>query len=121
MESGIMDHEGYVGVIDGREAEIMLKQRGGNCYLIRYSKVHHVFVLSVLSREPFVSSKHYGIDFTTKRNQNEYKIAGKAIKFGTISELLVYYENHRISPETHSIGTVYESPEKIKKKSNDKL
>lgn len=110
----ITHHPGYIGVKTGKEAESMLKKRGGICYLLRYSESHKKFKLSVLSKEnnvPF--SQHFRIKTTSILDQTEYEIEGTSKRFDTISELLAHYEKNPVNDQISSIGTVYEEEESL--------
>jgi hypothetical protein len=93
----IRSHPSYVGPMNGKDAEIMLKQAGGDCYLLRYSESHKKIKLSVLSYAPFF--QHFRIKTTTNQDQSEYEIEGTTKIFqscwSTMSRILLTTKSAR--------------------------
>ena len=106
--TNIRNHPSFTGPMNGKQAEHKLKQRGGNCYLLRHSEAHKRFKISVLSTEGIDTLfQHFKIRITTNEDQREYEIEGTTKKFDDISELLVYYEKNPVNSKISSIGTAF--------------
>lgn len=102
----------YHGVMTGKQAEAKLKQNGDDCYLIRYSEVREIYVLTVAreGKEGEESiTKHFKINISSKSDGqgNLYEIEGSEKKFENVSALLKFYESNAVSPKMCSIGRPY--------------
>ena len=104
----IPEHECYHHNISKREAERRLKQRGGRCYLTRYSETNKCYILSISQTAPTNTIRHFYID---KEKGDVYKIRGKQKDFTSIEDLLAYYESHAIDPAFSNIGRRYAEEE----------
>lgn len=104
------EHRSYHEAITGEEAERRLEQRGGHCYLTRYSKIRGCYVLSVHKQHRLLSpvKEHYEIVIEGK---TKCRIRGKTKIFDSIESLLEHYEQNRIDPSLRSIGVPYTEDE----------
>ena len=99
----------YWGAMTGAEAEFKLRRlkKGGNCYLIRYSKERQHYVISVIGRQserdpPTVS--HFKLDIMQEGDHIMFEIEDTENKFSSISSLLEFYQEHPVSHSVSSIG-----------------
>lgn len=100
----IPEHEGYHHIISQNEAERRLRQNGGRCYLTRYSNTNKCYILSISQTAPTSTIRHFIID---KEKDGVCRIRGKQKEFGSIEELLAYYEENAIDPALRNIGKKY--------------
>ena len=107
------EHEGYHHIISTREAQKRLKQRGGSCYLTRYSRRKQSYILSIYKSNPTKTFKHLIIDKDRGHKGEQFKIRDKDIVFNTIEEMLTYYEKNAIDPDFKNIGRKYTEDEYI--------
>ena len=99
----------YWGPMTGAQAEFKLRllKKGGNRYLIRYSKKNEHYVISVIGRQserdpPTVY--HFKLNIMKKGDHNTFEIEATEEKFDNISSLLDYYQKHPVSHSVSSIG-----------------
>lgn len=101
----IANHPSYHGAITWEQAEIKLKEHGGNCYLTRYTTGRKVYVLSVMNdgiqgKEPII--RHFNLIIGDK-DENTCEIQGAKKQFSNIFDLLNFY---RTTPVDHAIRTI---------------
>ena len=111
----ITQQAGYFGTLSTPEAEENLKQCGGNCYLIRYSKGKQCFMISVIRNDvehPISAIQHYKLSITRKDSQTAavYEIEGTEQSFTDISELLRFYQETPLTISSRTIGKVCPKP-----------
>ena len=106
------EHEGYHHIISTREAQKRLKQRGGFCYLTRYSRRKQSYILSIYKSNPTKTFKHLIIDkYRGDGGSEQFKIRDKDKAFNSIQEMLAYYEKNAIDPDFKNIGRKYTEDE----------
>lgn len=110
----IGEHPSYHQAITGAEAEHRLKQRGGHCYLIRYSKKNRCYVLSVYKEQRSLQPEIEHFEIIVGEN-GKHSIEGKVEAFDSIESLLEYYEQNRINPSLSSIGREYTYQEAVER------
>lgn len=102
--NGIVEHPSYHGTMRTKEAEIKLRQHGGDCYLTRFSKSKNVYVLTVFKSEEELC-QNFQIDFKVKNDYNMYEILGTQKEFDDFFVLLDFYKSF---PLSHNISTIGE-------------
>ena len=96
------EHTSYHQSIPREEAKERLKQFDKHCYLTHFSDLNDCYVLSVYQKQkPTDVMKHFKIIIN---DDGKNLIDGKEEDFDEISQLLAYYENHRIDPALKTIG-----------------
>ena len=104
---GIVEHPSYHGAITGKEAMVLLKKHGSDCYLLRYSKIQDKFMILVFKR---IKGKELCSQFqlivTEGEDNNRYEIKGAKKEFTSISRLLEHYQCHPISPKINRLGDI---------------
>ena len=113
-QKNISQHQAYQGLMTSEQAQEKLDDQSGNCYLMRYSKTHKKYMLSVSNKTVEGAVTHYPIKITTEHDFCEYEIEGSAKKFDNISELLLYYEDNPLTDEQEHIGKQYTSHKRAK-------
>ena len=82
-----------------KEAEKKLKEHGGSrCFLTRYSDTNKANKISVMNRRVKNKFEHFEISRT------KYALKDSDLEFKTVSEMLKYYQNHKISDTLGNIG-----------------
>ena len=95
------EHNSYHEEITGEEAEKRLRKKGGHCYLTRYNKASHYYILSVFKpQQPRDVVRHFKIVMDNGRK----RIDGLDKEFRDVASLLEHYEHWRIDPGLRSIG-----------------
>ena len=85
--------------MNAKDAKNKLKLEGGNCYLIRYSEVRKIYLLSVMKKSP--TPFHFQLKV---KKEGLYEIDGSEQKFDSISGMLKHYENHPVNPLVERLG-----------------
>ena len=99
------EHPSYHQVITRDEAERRLRQRGGRCYLTRYTEKHKSYVLSVYEhRRPQDSIQHFKLAF---KEEGRMQVGGTGMIFDNIQSLLEHYEQNRLNYNFKNIGQAY--------------
>ena len=100
----LKEHPSNHQKITGDEAERRLKEKGGHCYLTRFSKFHDCYILSVYKKQhPDDVFEHFKIIVKNGKKS----IDGLDREFDDIHSLLGHYEHQRIDAGLKSIGKAY--------------
>ena len=100
----------YWGLMTGKQAELRLRQKGGNCYLIRHSEAKQHFVISVMGRtlqqgkQGRLAPYHFKLNITKENKQNTFEIEHTENKFNSMSTLLEFYQQNPVNLYVCSIG-----------------
>ena len=105
-----VDNSWYHGNISSWEAEKRLKAENSDCFLLRRSQTQpENYTLSVrykgVVRHFLVHNKH------NKRNNREYyEVDGTDTQFGSLEDLVDYYECHCVSAKGEKLTTPCANP-----------
>jgi hypothetical protein len=90
----------YHGEMTKKEAEQELMAQGGSqrCYLTRFSSKHKTHKISAMHGRQRKEYEHFDLC------RNKYALKDSDMEFDSISELLEYYQSHRISRTLGNIG-----------------
>lgn len=109
--NAISHHPSYHGNITGSHAVSKLKEKGGNCYLTRWSHSQQLFVLTVLRRGTDDNGHQFNIEicknddyFDEPLTSVTYEIKGTQMQFYDIHRMLEFYHNNSVSHEVDGIG-----------------
>ena len=97
----------FHGPLDEMEAEIKLREHGGDCFLTRYSKAEKVHMLSVMANGEKTELR---VNAMKINSLPQFSIEGREKWFHSVVILLDYYQKNRISETICSIGEELQRP-----------
>ncbi len=93
------NHPAYHMLCNGEQAEDKLRQKGGNCFLFRYSDTNQKYVLSVLNQKQF-----YNFTINIDNSVPSYSLIGTQNTFPSLNELVDYYVRIPLNHNVRTIG-----------------
>ena len=98
----------YHGEMKETDAEKILRECGGDCYLTRFSETNNDYVLTVLRKGQL---ENFLIDNDIKFSKLTFEIAGSERQFNDLRKLLKFYKKKPISRAFNGIGDYVQSPD----------
>ena len=98
----------YHGEMKETDAEKILRECSGDCYLTRFSETNNDYVLTVLRKGQL---ENFLIDKKEKYFKLTFEIAGSGVEFDDLRKLLKFYKKKPISRAFNGIGDYVQSPD----------
>lgn len=83
-------------------------EQGGNCFLLRYSEVREMYLLTVMTRKSDngATPSHFELKVMKEGKSKAYEIDGSERKFTNIFDMLAFYKRNPINQLVETLGDV---------------
>lgn len=107
FDANMRESISFHGPMDEKEAEMRLREHGGDCFLTRYSEAKEVYMLSVMASGEKIELQ---VDATKSKSLPQFSIEGREESFRSMVVLLDYYQKNSVSQNIPSIGEELQRP-----------